>query len=281
MIAKLADRRLRIAAGEALTGFGTRVLGTLRDHLADDSVPMEIRRTLPRIVCTIGGQQAVAVLIAQVEARDVHLRYQVLKALNTLRRRDAELTFDHAICQAQIEREARGYYLSIIQLAALSQSRESRALNLLRRALKECCDLHFEQIFRFAGLIYSPDDMLWAYTALVSDSPLQRASAAEFVDTIWSRRLKEILLPMLDARDDRRRVESGRRLFRLTDRTRVQALRELIGGHDPWLAACAVYLAAGDHRTELRPVIRELRAHPYPALREAARAATVDDEGKT
>jgi AAA family ATP:ADP antiporter len=273
IIARLADHRLRRAAADALAAYGTRVLGTVRDHLEDDEVPMEIRRTLPRVVSAIGGPPAVALLQANIDTADVHLRHQMLRALNNLRRRDSQLTFDTAICLAQIEREAWGYYLNVVQLAALSGSPDSRALKLLRRAVKERCDLHFEQIFRLAGLIYSADDMLWAYTALVSDSPAQRAGATEFVDNIWSRRLKEILLPLLEAADDRRRVAAGDRLFRLSVRTRAQTLRELIVGKDAWLAACAVYLVQqerpGDFGADIAPLVR----HPNQALREAAQAA--------
>ena len=82
------------------------------------------------------------------------------------------------------------------------------------------------------------------------------------------------------ATDEHRRVEAGRRIFRLSVRTRTQTLRELIVGQDPWLAACAVYLAAGDRKHDLDADIRPLTSHPYPALREAATAALADrDQG--
>ena len=78
--------------------------------MLDESLPMRIRRQIPRVLKQIPNQRSVDVLLAAVGHQDLTLRAAVLKALNRLRETDGALNFDNHFVTEQFSAEARHYY---------------------------------------------------------------------------------------------------------------------------------------------------------------------------
>lgn len=269
----LGDRRFRRDAREALAAFGNRILGTLNDHLNDPTVPLTVRKSVPRVMRTIPTQESVDLLTAGLDGGDPTLHNARIEALHRLRTRHPELRFDAAAIRAAITREARFFYKASLlrQLLAADNNRPGDAREaLLLRALAEKCDKTREHIFRLLALIYPPRDIGNAYQGIVSANRTLRASGLEFVENLLAGPDKRIIIPLLDktAPDDVR--SNARRHFDLTITDRAGGIRTLFDERDPWLQACALY-AMTDRDAALRSLLDSAAASEHPLLQETAR----------
>ena len=107
LIGHLNDPRLRGAAIQALAQYGPQICGTLSDILEDRSVPVRLRRHIPRMLKFIPHQRSVDVLLNAIGTEDLSIRNSVLKALNRLRETAPALHFDDTFVSRQILAEAR------------------------------------------------------------------------------------------------------------------------------------------------------------------------------
>src|SRR5262249_34240877 len=88
VIEKLAERRLRGAARAALTQYGDHAVGALQDYLNDDAVAMAVRKQIPNVLARIATSASARALAHSLIQADAGLRYDLLKGLNRVRRRD-------------------------------------------------------------------------------------------------------------------------------------------------------------------------------------------------
>lgn len=273
LIHTLGNARLRGDAIPALAAFGPPICGTLSDMLLDDSVPMRVRRHIPRVLKNIRDQRSVDVLLAVVGHPDLTIRAAVLKALNSLRETAPGLNFDNQFVTDQISNEARYYY----ELnAALQPFREfpgnqHTAARLLALTIQERLERTLERLFRLLGLRYPPKEIYSAYLAVSRNRHEEATAALEFLDNTLERSLKRILLPLLDAPEHI--LEHGKELYGVEIRTAEEAIRDLIRSRDPWLVACAMAAAAELQLRSLAPEIHQAAEESQEEVGEVARSA--------
>ncbi len=274
LIDALAQPRLRAAAIPALAAFGATICGTLSDFLHDPSVPIRVRRQLPRVLRNIPDQRSVDVLLAALDEQDLDIAAAVLRALNHLRETAPTLNFNDQFVSDQIYKEARHYYeLNAALQPFLEHSSEIGAARLLARTIRSRLEHTLERLFRLLGLRYPPKAIYFAYLAVSHRRHEEATAALEFLDNLLDRRLKRILLPLLDAPEHL--PEHGKEIYGLEMRTAEDAIRELIRSSDPWLAACAIAAAAELHLRNLAPDIRQAAEDQdsQEAVWQVARAA--------
>ncbi|MEE8577617.1 MAG: HEAT repeat domain-containing protein, partial [candidate division Zixibacteria bacterium] len=251
----LADKRHRQDVREALASFGTSVLGTLLDYMADERVDYSVRRNIPRVLSLIPQQDTVDALTVSINRVDQYLKYYVVKALNRLRTNYPDLKFDESRVDEALMVETKGYY-EIVKLISLQKADSSDdASRLLAKALSEKQDQNLERIFRILGLSYPPNDIYNAYQGVVSNIQSQRASAIEFLDNLLKSNIKRYLLPILDEASIERIVRKGQELFDIEMSTFDEALLYLINGRDAWLKACAIYATPETMSSEVRQAV--------------------------
>jgi HEAT repeat protein len=273
LIQALANPKLRADAIEALAGFGPQICGTLSDVLLDESLPMRLRRQVPRVLKHIPHQRSVDVLLGAVGRQDLTLRAAVLKSLNSLRESAANLNFENHFVVDQISAEARRYY----ELNAALEPFKDRdaashaAPRLLARSIEERLKGTLERLFRLLGLRYPPKEIYSAYRAVSRRQHEEATAALEFLDNTLERDLKRILLPLLDAPEHLH--EHGKELFGVEVRSAEEAIRELIHSRDPWLVACAMAAAAELGMRSLAPEIHKAAAESQEDVLEVARSA--------
>ncbi len=273
LIRAVANPRLRGDAVAALAAYGTDICGQLAHLLWDESMPLRVRRHLPRVLKAIGGQASVDVLLQSVNHPDLSLRAAVLKALNYLRLHSPSLNFDEAFVTEQIWSEARRYFELNAALAPFLEYRrgEQRAARLLARTIEQRLKDTLERLFRLLGLRYPPREIYSAYLAVSRPHGSETVAALEFLDNVLERDLKRILLPLLDAPENA--LEHGRELFGVQVPSAEEAIRELIRSQDPWLVACAMAAAAELRLRSLAGDIAHAAAEAVEEVSEVARSA--------
>jgi AAA family ATP:ADP antiporter len=257
LVRRLADPRLRGAAIEALLRFGPKISGTLSDVLEDPSIPVAIRRYVPRVLGRIVDQRSVDVLLRTLPAPDLTIRSAVLKALSKLRDADPNLNFGAERLVDEVHDEAKYYFRMHAALAALRECDSPPvATTLLIRTLEDRLESTLDRLFRLLGLRYPPKQIYAAYLAIHRGRKTEEFTAAlDFLEDVLDRELKRILLPLLD--EDAVLAQHGRELFSIGEMDVAGALRELIHSGDVWLASSAMAAAA---ELKVRDVAHDIRS---------------------
>ncbi len=84
LLDRLSHRELGAEVAIALGEMGDTIVGALRDHLGDYSVPIETRREIPAVLVKVGTPAAAQVLLENLMESDTTLRFRIISALNKL-----------------------------------------------------------------------------------------------------------------------------------------------------------------------------------------------------
>ncbi len=274
VIERLAEPRHASAARSALLLYGERAVGTLQDYLNDESIPYLLRRKIPGVLAQIATPQAAAVLVNSLIQSDPGLRYDVLKGLNKLRRRDVTLVPARTDIEDMLLAEVMGYFRSFQILAAFddkpgtSQRRRGRD-SLLVRALRERMEHELERIFRLIGLLYPPQDIHNAYAGLMSGRTNLEANALEVLENLLRPEHYRLVAYGLDPEIALpEKMNFARRLVHTSVASKAEALRILLRSEDRWLTACALHEVGQSRLAELQEDVRQIPHNHDPLLEE-------------
>lgn len=266
VIERLAQPRFVAEARATLVQYGERAVGTLQDHLNDENVAMAVRKQIPDTVARIGTRQAAAVLALSLMQSDPGLRFDVVKALNKLRRTNPQLITGGDDFETVLSAEITGFYRSFQILAAIDPGAATFPTpapgnSVLVSALHERMEHEFERIFRMLALAYPPHDIHNAYVSLTSEHPHLQANALEVLEHMLKPELYRRLVCALDteATLDRKLAFAAQECHSEVP-SRAGALRLLLYGDDAWLRACALHVAAQWRMVEL---YEEILALPH------------------
>ncbi len=269
---RLGDPELNDDAAAALAEFGDRVVGTLRDYLADMLVPIEARREIPGVLVRIGTGPCARILTDNLLEGDNVLRFRIIAALNKLRRDRPDTPVDAQMIETVLAAEIMGHYRSYQILGTLGANMESE--EPVARALRESMSQEIERIFRLLGLLFPQHDLHSAYYGLQSTDPTIHGNAIEFIDNILKPQLRQILVPILDSDISiEERIQLANRLVGAKVEDREQAVAALVYSSDPWLKSCGAYAIGSLGLKALEPALEDCLNHEDPLLRETARQA--------
>ncbi len=280
IILHLEDRRLVGAARTALLQYGERAIGTLHDYLNDAAVPAAVRRHIPGVLAHIPTPRSVDALVNSIIQSDAGLRFDVVKALNKIRRREPALLPPQPEFEDLLLAELMGYYRSLQILAALDERalrsrRAAHGEHLLVRALRERMEHELERIFRLLGLLYAPRDIHNAYVGFTTGRPQVEANALEVLENLVRPDLYRALAYILDPEvTPAERLQFARQYVRAGVESRREAIRILLRSEDRWLAACALHEVGTARLRDLQGDLRPLLAENDSLLRETAEWAT-------
>ncbi|MBI1750407.1 MAG: hypothetical protein HY234_16010 [Acidobacteria bacterium] len=272
LLDRLGDVRLTADVAETLAKFGDRIVGTLRDHLADVSVSLEVRREIPGVLARIGSHSAERALMENLLEADAMLRFRILSALNKMHRTHPEITVDTQMVETVLAAEILGHYRSYQILSTFDGKLESE--DPVARALRESMGQEVERIFRLLSLLYPQYDLHSAYVGLQSESATVHANALEFLDNVLKPHLRAVLVPLLDGDitvDDR--VQLANRMVGAKVESREDAVAALVASDDPWLKSCGAYAIGTLGLKFLEHHLDECLTHADPLLRETTRWA--------
>src|SRR6266478_4962000 len=272
LLDRLADNRLAPAAAQALGRFGDSIVGGLRDHLCDSTVPIQARREIPSVLVALGSSAAASVLLDNLLQRDTTLRFRTIASLNKLCRQNPQIVLDDQMLETVLAAEILGHYRSYQILATIGATTDG--VDPLARALKESMQQELERIFRLLNLLHPRLDLHSAYVGLQSASVSVHDNALEFLDNVLKSQLRDMLVPLLDSKISvAERAEIAQRLVRAKIESQEQAVAELVASEDPWLKSCGAYAIGALGIKSLENQLDRCLNESDPLLRETARAA--------
>jgi HEAT repeat protein len=280
---RMSEPQLIEAAAAALATFGDRIVGTLRDYLGDEGMPMEVRREIPMVLQEIGSRAAHDVLTESVFDSDVVLRYHVIAALTKLGQRHPERPIDKQLVESVVAAEIMGHYRSYQMLGTMGTALDDVTSPVVL-GLRESMEKEGERIFRLLKILYPDRDMHSAYVGLRSMDPVVHDNALEFLDVVLAPEMRQLIIPLFD-RDATvaKRVDAANRLLGAALGDREEAIEVMTLSGDPWLRSCAAY-AIGEMRlkrfaetldrwaTDADPLLRATAIDAQEKLRHTATA---------
>jgi AAA family ATP:ADP antiporter len=278
LLDRLADHELAPAAVQALGRFGDTIVGGLRDHLCDSSVPIQARREIPAVLVALGTPAAGSVLLDNLLEGDTTLRFRTIAALNKLCRQNPQIVLDVQMLETVLAAEILGHYRSYQILATIGAITDS--VDPLARALKESMQQELERIFRLLNLLHPHLDLHSAYVGLQSKSVAVHDNALEFLDNVLKSQMRDMLVPLLDSKITvAERAQIAQRLVHTKIESQEQAVAELVASEDPWLKSCGAYAIGTLGIKSLEDQLDRCLNESDPLLRETARAAKLRLQG--
>jgi ATP/ADP translocase/HEAT repeat protein len=266
LVHRLEDPKTRRAAAIALAAQGPGLVGTLRTILQNPREPIELRRAVPQVLARIGGQTAMDVLAAGLEADEAMLRRAILEAMLTLHQAHPELRRDAAMLRRWLHRELKLIYQ---QLTCAHEVSELRA-PLLDEAIAQRGRQGIERVFYLLRLLHPGRALEAVHRNLPNPVAAVRANALEVLDHSVDAETRRCLLPLLEERDPRALVARADALFPILHRNALGWLQELLASEDPWLIACCLDVVRRRREVALESMVRQLLGHPSPLVRESA-----------
>ena len=269
LIHSLAKRTTRSEAREALLSHGPRIVGTLGDYLGDPNEQDSVRRLIPRLLGHIATPEAANILVRHLSNSTNEMRFQILKALNRIRRDHPEVPISGDVIDGEILQETKRYYQLLLSRES-DKADEGPGRMLLVRTLEERLDQTLERIFRLLGLRYPLEEIYDSYRGVRSSNIQRRAAALEFLDNALATPLKRVILPVLEETSLERLRPVAKEVFGLQAFTSEQCLQEWMRGDDPWLKIVALYRAGELPMRSLEAEMRSARSDPDSRVSETA-----------
>jgi AAA family ATP:ADP antiporter len=273
VIKRLAQPALVDVAVAVFAAMGDAVAGTLRDHLVDPETPVEVRREIPVVLQAIGTPAAQFVLLESVLDSDSIVRHRIITALNKLGQIYPDRRVDRRLIETVLGAEIMGHYRSYQVLATLGARLEAATDPVVQRISNSMLQ-EAERIFRLLNILYAGTDMHSAYVGLTTGDPVVHDNAIEFLETVLSPQLRELIVPLFDRGvSPAQRGHMANRLLGASLGDRDEAVSVLMLSQDPWLQSCAAYTIGEFRLTQYADQIEQWRTHPDPLLRATAEDA--------
>jgi AAA family ATP:ADP antiporter len=270
LIEALGDRATQKAARTGLAMFGDRVVGTMADWLIDPTIPVLIRREIPRVLGDVGSQEALNALFRYRAHDDVRLAYRALKAAQNIRQHNASARVPRRLVTEDLEHDARSYLFAFVHYRACPIGGTRSAERLLCIALNERMEQALDRMFRRLALLYPPRDIYAAYRGLMSDDRRQRGNAIEYLDNALSADHRLILAAFVEDVGDEGMLQYAQRQHGYRFVSYHDSLDAILRGDDSWLRACALFVVGARRDSTLSEGVVQNLADRNPQVRETA-----------
>jgi hypothetical protein len=282
LVARLATRRGRSAAREAIVSQGAEALAELRRLLLDDSTPPAVRRHIPGTLARFGSQAATDLLCSQLGQESWGLvRYKILKAVEVIALHHPVVVrrqlMEDQLRLNLVEHLRMATYAHGFEMRAPAEPSESASRRLLVELLNEKADQALDRGFRLLQVLHRNEDIASVAQATRSSDKKARANAREFLDALMLdasvgdvRQLLSVLVDDLPVSERIRRLKGLLPDIATDERG---ALTQLAQDTDAIVAAIAAYHSARRGWMQLTEKLPALSQQPdRPTLiRELAR----------
>jgi len=195
IIKLLGNPEVRDVTCETLVRMGENIQDSLRDHLSDPTVTVDVKREIPDLLVIVAGRDAHDALTANLSQTDNVLRFRIITALNKLQELYPEIELDAQRIEAVLASEIMSHYRSYQAMDTMDGylGRES-----VSGPLRESIDHELERIFRLLKLLHPDSDLESAFVGLQSEVKSEHDNALEFLENILKPGVRHLLIPLVD-----------------------------------------------------------------------------------
>ena len=187
----------RKAVEKALREYGSRIYGTMYDHMIDSHLPVSTRRYIPWVFSQTVSEDSWDILKMSLKFCSIPIRHGVIKALLRMRKQRPTLRVSDDIITQNIEREI-GRYSKLKKALFFYQGGKIMLSDEADEILEYEIEQTFENIFRLLSLNNDIEDIDNAYKAIVGDNPELRSDAIEFIENLIMWDVRKLLIPILE-----------------------------------------------------------------------------------
>jgi len=213
LLPMLATHDTRTAARGAFAQHGEEGLRFLGEALADDRLPREIRRHLPRTLTLFPPQAAADLLQPRMLAdSDGRVRFKIISALGRLATDNPDLHLDVTLLRNAIEQSLTAafrlvHWRQTLRVGALADSRRgTRGHDLLVTLLRDKQTQITERVFRLLDMSLRHEDLKRIHRGLASASPRVRANGRELLENLLRPPLRDAVVALIDEGPPGRRL---------------------------------------------------------------------------
>lgn len=268
LMEKLADPAVRSAAASAIIALGKPILPDLAAAFERESVPLEVKIRIMRILGRIGGKTAIGMLRDKIDAEE-DIRNHILAALVS-----SGYQASGREIPRMYERIRREMEDATWALASLVDIGEHGEVDELRDALLREIDKNRKRTFQLLSTIYPRDTILNAQTHLQGRSSDKTAYSLEILDNTVSPDIKPLIFPIMESMDPGMRLSRLREHFpqeRLSRHDRIKEILSRSGqSTSSWTKAMALFTVGRIATMEFYDVVIASLSDPDDIVRETA-----------
>lgn len=264
LLEMLGQRDVRGDARAALVAYGPEGLAFVDDALGDTSLPLELRRHLPRTVALFEPDAAAAVLERRIlEERVGSVRYRMLRGLNRLVASAGVELDPERLARATrqtLEGAFRALHWRIVLEtgAAAVPARVTPGYGLLVQLLRDKEGQASERLLRFLALQYRREDFRDIHRGLRSRNARARSSGRELLEGVLRPPLRDPILAIVAEEPDAARLAGAGELYPVRPLSYEAALERMLEEGGEALRCIAAYHVGELGLVSLQPRLRAL-----------------------
>jgi hypothetical protein len=251
----------------------------LRDCLENREVSDAVRKKAIDALASLRTHAAALILIETLEEPQESLRYEIIRALNKMRRKDPLIKME--ALEAQLSQEADRFFeledIASVMRGHLEIKKEAPFSGLFENALRSIRHESLERIFRLLSLYYPPELIELIHDRFRDGDDFIRANVTELLDNLLDPKLEKVLFPVLEKgtvkAPSKSSAQAGHSL-------KDEVFGKVLKGPDVWGKLLVIFMVAHCKLKSFNTVLTELSTSEEPVIREASRLALERSKGK-
>jgi AAA family ATP:ADP antiporter len=203
-------------ARQALVNYGAKILGILRDYMADKEEDIKIRKVIPDVLFCIGTKRSADLMAKELKKSEGGLESELIEALYKLRTKEPDIQFSYQDIEQEVLALVKKSYLILSEIHDLMS--DKKRVNLVSD-LENSLTKSLKHIFDLLSLIYPREDILKAYQNISSGTKKAIDYSVELLDNILRRELKEFIIPLIDDIPFDDKVKKCKKLLKTLEKT--------------------------------------------------------------
>jgi len=269
LIDQLDDERTRAVARDVLSTYGRAGLEALAAALSDASRPQALRWQIPATIARFEPVDAARIILGWLPNEwDGMVRYQCIRALEAMVRRDPTIVLDSRALMALVDETVSRAYryldrrLTLVRGGKEDPSRKTAGHELL------CAMLHDKErhtvgrLFRLLGLVHRDENFRQIHEGIKSGQRDKRASGIELIENVLAPPLRGAVVGLVDDLPQEDQLQAGRGYHEPIGLTYDTLLEQMLASSSEIVQDMTAYHI---RELELRQFLPQLKALPDTA----------------
>jgi hypothetical protein len=211
IIQKLDNPRTHEDAVSALKTYGHSAMSILEESLDDSKKDIQKRKAVVKVLANIGSQDAVRVLLRELERKTEELETEIVDALDRIRSEKVDIHFPAKLTQRVTFSIIKKYCLTFIDLYELDPSDKNTEQKV---QFEKKLGIYFWDIFKLLGLYYPHEDIVKARQNIKTGTPNSVAYAIELLDNTLKKEMKDNVIPLVEDMSPGQRQQKFQRMLK-------------------------------------------------------------------